>query len=156
MTSNNDIRTNALLHAKVYIFNNEIIIGSSNASSNGINLEGFENNSWKEMNILLDDKQVVKETKLWFQNLLKSHETIEVNESILKDAKKFYSQRRKNRKIANKEKSILELYRENKEIFEEREKVAIIICREFFDPDEMNEETCKAIKDEANKKNQNM
>lgn len=64
-----NIRSVKKLHAKVYLTNNKMIIGSSNFSANGLSLEGDETNKLIEANLLIEDKMIIQETKVWFNNL---------------------------------------------------------------------------------------
>lgn len=57
------------LHAKVYIFDDSAIIGSSNASSNGLAFQEGEGVSWREANIFITDRRIVSEMKAWFADI---------------------------------------------------------------------------------------
>jgi phosphatidylserine/phosphatidylglycerophosphate/cardiolipin synthase-like enzyme len=58
------------LHGKVYLFDDCVIIGSSNASSNGLALQGNELAGWHEANVLSDDQTVYNDAERWFNQLL--------------------------------------------------------------------------------------
>lgn len=61
-----DIRQSDRLHAKVYIGKTRAIIGSANASANGLGLEGAEQSAWIEAGIETADLGGVIR---WFQSL---------------------------------------------------------------------------------------
>ncbi|MDG5814960.1 phospholipase D-like domain-containing protein [Chitinispirillales bacterium ANBcel5] len=67
-TKNSDVKMNNILHAKVYWTDQGVIIGSANASSNGLVLEDKEITGWEEVSVYTDDKKVIQETKGWFDN----------------------------------------------------------------------------------------
>src|ERR1700680_1254899 len=46
------------LHAKVYLFDNHVIIGSSNASANGLSFQGTEVSGWIEANVIFNEPAV--------------------------------------------------------------------------------------------------
>lgn len=57
------------LHAKVYIFDDSVIIGSSNASANGLAFQEGDALSWREANVFTSDQQIVAKAKLWFEEI---------------------------------------------------------------------------------------
>jgi rhodanese-related sulfurtransferase len=56
------------LHAKVYIGEQSVIVGSANASSNGLGLENRETNGWLEASIVCTDEAVVQQATKWFES----------------------------------------------------------------------------------------
>ncbi len=84
------------LHAKVYLTENKLILGSSNFSSNGLSLEGAETNKLIEANVLIDNQLIIKQTNLWFDSLWKDAK--EVDE---KYCQKFISKWAKRRAISD-------------------------------------------------------
>lgn len=54
------------LHAKVWIGENDMIIGSANASANGLGLEGSEVQHWRELGALITTQETVSQAKAWF------------------------------------------------------------------------------------------
>ncbi len=69
MTTNVEVRTNPRLHAKVYWTPSGVVIGSSNASANGLAVEGKELSSWAEANVLTTDPKMLEQTSAWFDAL---------------------------------------------------------------------------------------
>lgn len=54
------------LHAKTFIAANEVLIGSANASANGLGAEGNEAKHWHELILLSHDPIAVDEARNWF------------------------------------------------------------------------------------------
>jgi hypothetical protein len=80
------------LHAKVYLFDNQVIIGSSNASANGLSLQGSEISGWIEANIFCDEPALCRKVSEWFDKLV----TQEITEANLKNAEEIWLRRRRN------------------------------------------------------------
>jgi hypothetical protein len=78
------------LHGKLYLFDNCVIIGSSNASANGLALEGKELSGWQEANLLTDDGEVYKDAEKW----LKSIPSQEITNQDLEQARDAFTRRR--------------------------------------------------------------
>jgi hypothetical protein len=64
-----NIRSVKNLHAKVYLTDKKLVLGSSNFSANGLSLEGDETNKLIEANILIEQPSMVKQTDRWFNSL---------------------------------------------------------------------------------------
>ncbi|MEI2387635.1 phospholipase D family protein [Breoghania sp. JC706] len=64
--SNVELRSYAKLHAKVYWPPEGAVIGSSNASANGLALEGDAAEAWAEANVRLDDPEELNDIGEWF------------------------------------------------------------------------------------------
>jgi HKD family nuclease len=90
-----EVRTNARLHAKLYWTENKAIIGSSNASSNGLAVEGRELTSWAEANLLVSAPDLLAEMSSWFDNLFQSSLTVEEKDLI--QAETIWTKRRADR-----------------------------------------------------------
>jgi hypothetical protein len=56
------------LHAKVYITSGKVIIGSANASANGLRQEGDDIDSELEAAVVTSDERLMKEAGEWFQH----------------------------------------------------------------------------------------
>ncbi len=73
-----EVRTLSTLHAKLYSTDVVAIVGSSNASTNGLALEGEV--GWNELNLLVNDSTVVKQCSKWFEQIwAKSRKVTEDN-----------------------------------------------------------------------------
>jgi hypothetical protein len=57
------------LHGKVYLFDRSFVMGSSNASANGLALQGKEVSYWHEANILSDEREIHKKLSGWIDAL---------------------------------------------------------------------------------------
>lgn len=90
---NIDLRTNARLHAKVYWSDHQAVIGSSNASTNGLVAEGQVALGWAEANILTTDPALLKQTGEWFDRLFAESQAI--SDDALTKAEGIWTQRRK-------------------------------------------------------------
>jgi HKD family nuclease len=62
---NVDVRTNWRLHGKVYLTPHALVMGSSNASSNGLVVEGAAAMGWAEANIQSKDPTLRKQLSEW-------------------------------------------------------------------------------------------
>lgn len=62
-------RSHPALHAKVYWTPEGAVLGSSNASANGLALEGDAVSGWAEANVGLADLGVLQEIEVWFDRL---------------------------------------------------------------------------------------
>lgn len=79
------------LHAKVYLFDDAAIIGSSNASANGLGFEGAETTYWHEANILVDDPNILADIRKWMAAL----QVRQITSSDLSHAQKVWNDRRR-------------------------------------------------------------
>lgn len=92
-----NIRSIKNLHAKVYLTNNKMILGSSNFSANGLSLEGDETNKLIEANVLIDNRLIIKQADIWFNSLWNKAKPI--NEKYCKEYfSKWLSNRNRNEK----------------------------------------------------------
>lgn len=61
-----NIKNCGSLHAKVYLTDNAVIVGSSNASSNGLAIAGAISSGWLEANIVLNQPDLLNDLRSWF------------------------------------------------------------------------------------------
>ena len=120
------IKTHSNLHAKVYLTKDSALVGSANASANGLNLENGELKGWLEAGILLEDTSLLKEIDTWFNDLWKEAKNIASTD--LKKAKELWQKRRLNRPTKTKE-SLLEVLRKNPQEIKDRN-IYLILYRE--------------------------
>ncbi len=78
------------LHGKVYLFDDHVILGSSNASANGLALQGKELSGWHEANILTSERVILRDAEQWINRL----ETRVVSPIDMEEAKLAFSKRR--------------------------------------------------------------
>ncbi|MGH6714916.1 MAG: phospholipase D-like domain-containing protein [Bradyrhizobium sp.] len=85
-----EVRSHRRLHAKIYIFNGHVIIGSSNVSSNGLAKERSETKAWVEANVMSDEQILVGKARALFQHLWKNKTTrvVQLDSQFLNDAKR--------------------------------------------------------------------
>ncbi len=111
---NVEVLTNARLHAKVYWTPNGAVVGSSNASTNGLAVEGRALESWAEGNMLVADTSVLAGMSTWFDQLL--NDAREITEPDLLKAEELWNKRRLNSAPGiNVHKGLLETFRETTE-----------------------------------------
>lgn len=63
------LKSHPALHAKVWWTPAAVVLGSSNASTNGLALEHETGSGWHEANFRVDDANSVKEIGVWFDGL---------------------------------------------------------------------------------------
>lgn len=84
------------LHAKAWITDKCVILGSSNASANGIGWEGAETSGLIEANIITDDKNIVSAVHKWFEQCV-MRGARQINKDDFDRAKKAWKERRTRR-----------------------------------------------------------
>ena len=72
------LRSHPSLHAKVYWTPSGAVLGSSNASANGLALENDAAGAWSEANVLLEEAAVLADIETWFKTLFDAgHEVLD-------------------------------------------------------------------------------
>lgn len=89
------LRTHNQLHAKMYLTGTGLIVGSSNASANGLGYEGAETSSLREANVFSADRHLIQYADTWFNRLW--NEARDVTEPMIFDAKRLWRDRRSRR-----------------------------------------------------------
>jgi hypothetical protein len=87
-----EIRSHRQLHAKVYFTETGAIVGSANASTNGLAMQGSFS-AWREANILFDDSATLKELRTWFDKIWKVAR--DISDDDIKNARRIWKERRK-------------------------------------------------------------
>jgi hypothetical protein len=87
------VRSDPRLHGKIYLGKGKTIIGSSNASANGLALEGNELKNWIEANVLTDDAEIVRRSSAQFERSWARSE--EITETMLRKAESDFRTRRR-------------------------------------------------------------
>jgi hypothetical protein len=82
LTLQKNIKMHNSLHAKVYWTEKGVVIGSSNASVNGLALQGPEITGWKEASILVNDQEIINEIGWWFEELFDQSNNIKTADLI--------------------------------------------------------------------------
>lgn len=81
------LRTHRRLHAKLYATGAVAIVGSSNASTNGLTVEGKEAQGWVELNVASGDEGFIASVLAEFETLWDSDEAVPVRAVDIKRAK---------------------------------------------------------------------
>lgn len=81
------VRTHSRLHAKIYATPNVAIVGSSNASSNGLTEEGDSALGWIEANVLSSEIDFVTDVLHLFETIWNSDETRPVRPADIRKAR---------------------------------------------------------------------
>lgn len=95
----NSVRCVHRLHAKAYISSHEVVIGSTNASANGLGVEGTEATRWHELALRTANTSVVEDTARWFQQHWERAERVDLDGELLKDAEQAWEANRKRRPV---------------------------------------------------------
>jgi hypothetical protein len=114
------IRVANRLHAKAFIGASEVLVGSANASANGLGGEGTEATRWTELGLLTRDPKLVAEAKAWFARLWRDSE--EITPTRLRKAFDAWRsrQRIRPREITKSKANILDAARSNRNAFKNR------------------------------------
>jgi len=91
------VRYLSKLHAKVYLGDGEVVVGSANASSNGLGLEDIEVDGSAEACLVTTDSAVVSDCEGWFVDMWSK--ATDVTEDDLKRAESAWLAKRQRRSI---------------------------------------------------------
>jgi hypothetical protein len=86
-----ELKTEDGLHAKVYITTHQVVIGSANASINGLGEEGYETDLGLEAAIESSDEDIMRDASDWFEKHWKTAES--VDKARLEEIKPFWQPR---------------------------------------------------------------
>lgn len=111
-----EVHTNPKLHAKIYATKNFCIVGSSNASTNGLTVEGSDLEGWIEANVLSDDPDLLSATLALFNQIWSSDTTKVISDAALRKAKIDWDNRPKSNGRPTA-KTLLAACRQNHEFF---------------------------------------
>ena len=90
---NVSVRTLNRLHAKAYIGTSRMLVGSANASSNGLGFQGSELSGWREACTVVEGAEPVMTARLWFQ--ARWSEGTDLSESIIRRAESAWEAARR-------------------------------------------------------------
>lgn len=88
-----EIRHNPNLHAKVLWTDKGVIVGSANASANGLSLEGSDQDGWLEAVIFTDSGSKIKKIKKYVQKIF-DEKSSKISKQDMKDAWARWKRRR--------------------------------------------------------------
>ncbi|NEI04823.1 MULTISPECIES: phospholipase D family protein [Rhizobium] len=89
---NVEVRTDWRLHGKVYLTPDSVVLGSSNASSNGLVVDGAAALGWAEANIASNDPRFLEEIATWCGT--RFEEAIPIDDGMLALARASWSARK--------------------------------------------------------------
>ncbi len=92
-----DVKSHDRLHGKVYWTPKLAVVGSSNASTNGLVPVGDDLKGWHEANIIVNDIPTLNELKAWFDRLWEEAE--DIDSTLLAEAAAKYKGRKGQSKI---------------------------------------------------------
>ena len=124
------------LHAKLYLFDDCALIGSSNVSANGLSFEGPLAQGWHEANLLTSDTRIVTDAKKWIAKLPVRH----ISQQDLKRARLVWKARRQNASAINTNQSIIELLHAGPAAVSGQQTYLTLTCGEW------SKEAAKAVK----------
>lgn len=81
------------LNTAVYIFEEAAVIGSSNASANGLSLQGNELIGWTDYNVVIESTDHISKITSWFEGLWEISDRIDAEDIAV--AKDTWSRRRR-------------------------------------------------------------
>src|ERR1035437_482353 len=128
------IKTNKELHAKVYSTKKGAIIGSSNASTNGLAIPASDAQWWREANIVVDEQSILDEIAKWFEIMWRDAQ--EITDSDLGRARELWKLRSSKAPHRKKEKTLIAALKANAELLQSAE-IYCIVYREGLDPGAM-------------------
>lgn len=94
------------LHAKVYWTDKGVIVGSANASANGLSLEGAELDGWEEAAIYSTEPEIISIINQWFSDLWVR--ALDINKAEINKAKSAWLKNRSSRKNVKEKESFIE------------------------------------------------
>ncbi len=112
------IKTHAQLHAKIYWSPEAAVIGSSNASANGLVVDPGAAKGWREANVLFDQEDELRRTGQRFNELWKQGKAI--TNQLLKDADlKWKARARATKEISVKSSTLFGAFTEDPSVFKD-------------------------------------
>jgi hypothetical protein len=122
-----DVRTRNGLHAKVIVTSASAIVGSANASANGLGQEGEEANNI-EAAALITNPAFVQDVQHWFNELWKDAHP--VTSEVIQQIRPFWEERRRVRPTGTlKSPSLLGMLRAEPEWFADR-KIRLVVYKD--------------------------
>lgn len=104
------VRSDPRLHGKVYWTPTAVLIGSSNASANGLAVEGAALAGWAEANVMIQDPALIARSRAWFDERWAA--SYEISDLDLKKALKLWRQRSRSANLgARLSSSLVEAFR---------------------------------------------
>jgi hypothetical protein len=92
-----EVRSLDGMHAKVWCVDEEIVIGSANASANGLGFEGKELLGNTEAAVLVNDSVFAKKVRAWFEKCWRDLQTRKIGSKEVDDVRALWELRRRQR-----------------------------------------------------------
>ena len=121
------LRHSNTLHSKVYLFPDCVIIGSSNASSNGLSFQEGETGAWQEANVLSSDPKLLEQVKNWWSNL----SAAPVDDDAIEEARAAWSKRRSSISLRNSSASLLKEMQRSRSFFDGKQVYLVVYSTEL-------------------------
>lgn len=83
------------LHAKVVIGDSEVLVGSANASANGLGFQATQLEGWDEACVSVSSDQCVADAKSWYEARWFDGDTYELTADVIETARQAWKRRRK-------------------------------------------------------------
>ena len=124
-----EIRSYEFLHAKVYWTERGALVGSSNASINGLGFEGYETDGWIEANVVVTDRETLTEIENWFDELWEKSNPVDLSQ--ISEIERLWRRRRNVRHLPGVKpgSSLLTALRQSSSRFFEGRDIYVIIYR---------------------------
>lgn len=135
------------LHAKVVVADGILIVGSANASANGLGLEGAEQTAWIEAALITSDAAAVAEARAWFEQLRADSQTVPVDDRLLERMDEAWRFRQKMRPGPSNSQTLIDLIDQTPAIFDNRA-IWVRVCTSNAS-DKADEEFQKVIEDDG-------
>jgi hypothetical protein len=128
-----NVLQNDRLHAKVYLFDKVAVVGSSNASTNGLGFEEGNRSGWQEANVLVEDPGDLAALR----DMVEGFKGSRITEADLDSAQNLWDARAAtNRALAARRKSLLQELAQNPSLFIYRKdfgKIHVVLYAEKLD-----------------------
>lgn len=113
-----EVRHRSDFHGKVYISSEEAVVGSANASANGIGFQEKEVAGWYEAGFLVGEEEHLEDINNWFERVWAV--SSRVTQRDLEEAEKVWERRRRKRPKQIRDKLFIDLLKDNPEELEDR------------------------------------
>ncbi len=128
-----EVRSSPTLHAKVWWTPKAVVIGSANASANGLGFEGAEMGAWTEAGVFSTDRGLIKAVGVWFETRVWPQAN-PILDTDLKRAEILWRRRRQGRPFLTRGRSLLDELLSNPEAFRDRGDVVAVYPNSGISP----------------------
>lgn len=89
------VRSSDSLHAKVVLTASEVLVGSANASANGLGFQGTQLKGWDEACVSVRSRKAIAAAKTWYESRWTDASTYDLSKEVVEAARRAWNQRRK-------------------------------------------------------------